>query len=432
MGPENFPSANRERSEGNPLHEYRKWEVQGGLERIRDEIDDRRDEILGYAGHWEALAKNDLTLPRHREEYLKRAAEARNLVDRLDLKAEALERTPEIREVETPEATFRLVYERHDRPHSPNVLEGLDAYAFEQLCFNVPKKTSFYVADSPTSGPFHEVNSSSPDAPVIGLLRESGLPTYSCDISGWSLYQMTDKEFFATDAAQNIGSAAFTVLGAYLLKESAGAIMGESASEAEDAGGRTANGMSRRRFLGIAGKTLAGTMLFAAGGAILGEQYLPGHETLVDGSVYGRFIRAKERLFTALGMTEVVMRLRNAVMAQQLHRVAERISEMDPSDAKPHIGMELGAKHFGIEDCLRMSESERVDLIRRIALTSKLVIESPDRELASFFQYEYQKPAEAWRVERFIDTAISDAFSDYPYRNGSLDETSAESAPTPK
>ncbi|NTW76076.1 MAG: hypothetical protein HGB34_04225 [Candidatus Moranbacteria bacterium] len=420
---ESLQSVNREHVGTDPLHEYRKRKVRDGIERIRSEMDNRRDEVLGYIQQWEALAQNDLTLPRHREEYLTHVAEARDFVERFDKQSERFEQIPEIKEVETDEVIFRLVFERHDQEHSPKVLEGLDAYAFEGCKPFVADEPSFYVIDTLKGGPF----SSEKDAPVCAILRESELPLYSCDVSGQVLNRIADEELFAAGTAQSGSGLALSVLGALLLGDLIDTKIYEYWTKTEKSRTRPESGISRRQFLGIAGKAMAGVALFGFGSGLLGEYQQIKHETLSSDSVYGRFLKAKESLLVALGMKEVTIRLRNAVMAQQLHGVAKQMSGEISSDVKPHIGMELGSAHFGIEDCLRMSETKRVALIRDIMETLKISLESPDKELATFFRYEYLKPAERWYVECFVDPAISEAFGDYPYRKEPSTSTAASS-----
>ena len=104
------------------------------------------------------------------------------------------------------------------------------------------------------------------------------------------------------------------------------------------------------------------------------------------------------------GMYDLVIVLRNAVMAQKLHTIAEHMKENgEYASEKPHVGIEVGAAHSGIESMLTMEEEERLRIIGDIVQPIKDVFEDPKKELAAILKTTYDESTDFWHVKPAFD-----------------------------
>ncbi len=396
------------------VHEYSKTVVEDRLDHYRQQVDSRREMMLSQIRGWETLCANELTLPAHKEAYRRSIAEAKDFIARTDRVLEVFDAVPETKEIIADDAVFRLVYEAHDKEHSPKVLEGLDAYAFESFGTEIQKDDVAIVGDSP-DGPFNfNADTRGADAPVMGVLRESRLPVYGCDVSGEMFKERMDQESTTSMLVSAPFVVGLLVAGSVLAKSAVEQLYDAVIDRDKDKEKTTKDALSRRDFLGMAGKLIAGTALFGGGVGAAAERMLSKNETRIDGSAYGTFLKTKQDILTSLGLYEVTVRFRNLVMAQKLHTIAGLMREEVAEGAKPHVGMELGAAHYGIEDSLRLSEPDRLKLMRDIAENSEMVLGSPDDEVAAMNRYKYDPGV--WESQRIVDPGISEAFVDYPFR----------------
>ncbi|NTW15246.1 MAG: hypothetical protein HGA38_02625 [Candidatus Moranbacteria bacterium] len=400
-------------------HAYEKFMVRYTLDHYRKHVDERREQLTAEISDWKRLRDNPLTLPRKQAEYQRLIDEATSFLGRLDHALEKFDDVSEVREVETEDGTFRLVYEAHVLAHSPKVLDGLDAYAFEVFS-ETPESGDpvSYVADT-GSGPFWFGDGTyDADAPVFDALRESRLPAFKCDVSGATLKEASDTEMRMVSIAEGSLALGMLASGGYLAADAA-----KEASRKPEKG----NGMSRRDFLGLIGKAGVGAALFGGGSMSALEKMVPSNDIPSASTVSGWYLRLRDDILSSLGAYRITAEFRNLVMAQKLHTIAGHMRQEVPEGEKPHVGMELGKNHYGIEETLRMTEAERLARMIDVLKRTGIELESPEEEVASVIRYDYI--GDVWKSTRFVDPAISEAFRKHPSRTAVPTGVSPGSAP---
>jgi len=299
------------------------------------------------------------------------------------------------------------------------VLEGLDAYVFEVFS-ETPESGDpvSYVMDT-GSGPFRFGDGTgNADAPVLDVLREGRLPVFECDVSGATLKGTSDAEMRTVSIVEGSLALGMLASGGYLV-----------ADTVKEAFGRPekGSGMSRRDFLGLMGKAGIGAALFGGGAMSALERMVPNNDIPSASTVQGRYLRLRDDILSLLGAYRITAEFRNLVMAQKLHTIAGHMRQEMSEGGKPYVGMELGKNHCGIEEALRMTESERIVRMIDILKQSGIELESPEEEVASVMRYDYI--GDGWKSTRFVDPAISEAFRKYPSRTAVPSGVSPGSTP---
>lgn len=388
----------------------RKESVNDILDGIRFGLVERQEAMRDSVRTFEALSTNAVTLPRMRDEYRKRVVEATELLTMIDRELESLDRMSEVREVETDSGIFRFVFESHELRHSPEVLRDLDAYAMEAVASDLGQTIERKPdgEDGPLFFPTDERNLIGTNRPIVDVIREARLPLYFCDVAGSTLSRLANGENAREQAVVDAVAAAAVASGGFVAAWNAIKALQE----------RGSSGMSRRTFLKTGAKAIGG-LLFAAGGYGIRTDFGENRNDLhQDDSLLGEYWRRRQELFCRFGMLRFLIELRNLVMAQKLHCIAERERKRGVV-GKPRIGMEIGSGHDRVREAIRMPEDERVAAIRKLLEDAEIVLESPDDEVAALFEHTYsdEDGRREWLSRKIIDSAISEAFKDYPYRN---------------
>jgi hypothetical protein len=363
------------------------------LNEIKEEIEKKKYEL-----------RKPEVLPYMREKHLTEMLEYETFVSDLERELEELRAPKNTKEISTENGDFRIVYEAHEEPNSEGVLRNLDAYA-KEFAMHFSSATQSTVPPTESGGPFGR------DAFADGLLylaiRESGMPVYFCDVfPGDAFFKKIDNEHnrikFLRFLEQIASPAVGMGVGFYTLTEM------KKNKEKKKEGIYT-----RRDFCKIAGLGAAAVGLFGgvAGGIIegsYGTKLGVGESRPVDEHSFLRTMyKKRNEILDMVGIQNILTVLRNAVMAQKLHTIAERMKKNgEYTGEKPHVGIEIGAAHSGIEDMLTMTEEERLQIIGDIAESIKDVFEDPQKEIAAILKTTYDPEDKKWRVQRALDKDI--------------------------
>lgn len=309
--------------------------------------------------------------------------EMKKTISVLDERVARFHNVREISRVETKEAEFVLVYERHDREHSPRVLEELDGYTFEKVTVSFPEgfpgKPDFTFPERVTSGYLGEMN-----RPVIDVMWDKKLPVYICDVSDPAVI----KAVLADEAVSDVVSMGVTIYGVKLLK---------------DAFTKEKKGMSRRAFLQKAGGFLGAGLVLPKSLQYL-DYFFSDHSDFLDDSVQSKLRRLCEDLWRSFGLYSLLVDFRNIIMAQKLHTISKDVISDCSLTRKPRVGMELGAAHYGIEEYLRIPEEARMGKMREALRFFKIPVSAQD--LARIDIYRPSQDGYIWERDCIMDQGI--------------------------
>jgi uncharacterized protein YifE (UPF0438 family) len=269
----------------------------------------------------------------------------------------------EINEMEMDWAKIRIVYEDHHREHHPRVVQGLNAYLFEGVGAWAPGMD------------FDKVNMSANILPnqknVIDFIaRESD--------------RDVDKRILAKDLVDKLSKVPAIY---YSIK-----FMNNIGLESK---------ITRRNFLKLVGA--AGVADVAE--RVLKEKDVPkGHKQLSD------FEKIEQKIIEKFGLSDVLVTLRNALWAQKMYTISKR-DKWEKDEKKPYFGIQVGAKHSGLEDFLRLDEKTRLEIIGEIM--SRYKIPDPEKQIAMILESErYDEEDDSFECKFTVDESIVNAVRD--------------------
>lgn len=300
---------------------------------------------------------------------------------------------PEVKEIDLGNMVARLIYEVHGQGHSPMVVRELDSYASEMMLLldDVEK-----IKANPNGAPV-KIESESEDLSHAAL-KDQGKAIMLIDVfASPELMGLIHKEL----QDEKVAMAGTGVVFAGSALASSYYLLKSLASKVEEN-----KQMSRRRFL----QTLGISAAAATGLVGLGGIPQMTRSQLSEGSVSRKLERGSTQAAEMLGFSEISLLYRNAVMAQKLHGIAERSKgkKVQATDGKPRVGLRIGAAHSGIENMLKMPESERLNFIAKI--THSLKERGIGVDPAGIVRIQYDRKGGAsliYEIDKKIQNAVS-------------------------
>jgi|GEM_PF-7111568 len=307
-----------------------------------------------------------------------------------------IENPSEIQEVDTENVKVRIVYEFHKLEHRKEVLKNLDAYFMEGITLKKNDVSSIKFGEHAYEGM---------DDEVLNELKITGKPIYQCDVNGEYLAGKTIKEAAGEAKKEKLLFLAGLSAGGFFSVKFARDLVRlvKNLKKEKKEGEAKSENISRRKFLGVFGKSMAAILV--ADTAIQATQ---GNKILDQNSPYSKYFKKRQKIMGVFSSRLVGLTLRNAIMAQKICTTSKMMKEK--SGNKPHVGLEIGAAHFGVEDFLRMPEQERIEIIEGLIKEGNLEIKDPENDLALIVREVFNKDKNKWEETRFVDQKIMDIF----------------------
>src|SRR3989338_8106879 len=298
------------------------------------------------------------------------------------------EKVPEnVAILDLPEARYRIIYERHGDVHTAAEVGKVDALAMEvssDLDFSNRKDAEWLLRGlwgrelenrDPETGKRASVERA---WAVKEHLEQNSIPLYLVDISGSKYLEPL-----------MVGSAALNGLEAAAGVSAAGYLATTLKRPKE---------LSRRDLL----RGAIAAAIAAKGGIQAASLAADVEAFTVKGHFQHSDIAKKAlRLNQAVSPEShgVPLTLRNAVWAQKLKDIAQEMKER--KGRKPEIAMRVGAGHSGLEDMLRASPEERLQIIRRYMTVLRPLLDRGGKFMISpIVKYEHDKTNWKWVLSR--------------------------------
>jgi hypothetical protein len=279
------------------------------------------------------------------------------------------ESPPNVVIVETPEGIFRIAYGRHDVPQNPEDVKGVDAIMLESGMLQ------YYLNQEEAIREFPLLYESVQYKNLIKEAAKAKQPIYLTDLDP----RMENAILaFLLQTAEGMGAIGLDLWLLYLLGLK---VITKSKK------------ITRRDFL---------KLLLLAGyfGTQLGESFtypIEGNieEDTLTSKINRFLINLNEKIHPETHM--VILTLRNLIMAQKLTTIAKELQQK--IGKKPEIGIVVGARHIGIEDALKMSKKERMEIIKRILNIPAL--EKLREGIATIARFDYKHEKGQWELTEF-------------------------------
>ena len=284
-----------------------------------------------------------------------------------------------IKTIETPQATYRIIYDRHQLVHSPDEIGDADAYVSEfdpEIDFSEPVGAKAAILKRWERFYQRRGTARNPKASEVIPAFENRLkkmPYYMYDVADTklTLKGIEDNRVYAQVAKIALGLGAAGYLGKNVVSEGL---------------------LTKRKLLRNA---IAAAL--AVGGAAQLAALLPGqaeeHRQLTP--LEKEIQNISEWLNPE--SESLVTTYRNAIWAHKLQRITEDVRIKNP-DKKPVLDIQAGAIHSGLERMLRADPAKRLEYIRRMShIWSKVFDIGPDGVVISAVaRFEYSETEKAW------------------------------------
>jgi DNA polymerase IIIc chi subunit len=278
------------------------------------------------------------------------------------------ESPPNVVIVETPEGIFRIAYGRHKVPQNPEDVKGVDAIMLESGMLQ------YYLNQEEAIKEFPLLYESVQYKNLIKEAAKAKQPIYLTDLDP----RMENAILaFLLQTAEGMGAIGLDLWLLYLLGLK---VITKSKK------------ITRRDFLKLLAAAYFGTELV--------ESFTyPRKGNIEEGTLTRKINRSlinlNEKIHPETNM--VILTLRNLIMAQKLTTIAKELQQK--IGKKPEIGIVVGARHIGIEDALKMSKEERMEIIKRIL--SIPALEKLREGIATIARFDYNQTTEQWELTEF-------------------------------
>lgn len=246
-------------------------------------------------------------------------------------------------EVETENATYRISYELHNATADPDLVDGADGIILEgyynyDIRENIPKAFRGF-SETQMKG-------------VIARSAEQDKPVFSADMS-------VDLLKFASLCLENPVKKKLIEAGELLIG------MGLIQSAISEI--RNTEKISRRNFLRTTGKMIGGAYFgMPAIESVLAGISILTKKILDESSDLRKFSRGLEKVneYAHPELQTMAIEVRNQLIAQKAETIATQLREK--IGKKPNLAIYIGASHFGIEEALKSTQSDRMAKLRTI------------------------------------------------------------------
>ncbi len=300
---------------------------------------------------------------------------------------------------ERPEARYRIIYEMHGVPHSPEEFGSPDAMAMELITTKKGsyenKETAEKIVTDFWANELKRVpdNKKSEATAEVEYIKNHNIPLYLMDIIDLEgLFQRWGSlEMFLKPVEMTAATAAGVYGGKLIAKN-------------------LDREMSRRDFLKLAGT--------GAVGGYFGTHIL---ETVLNQMDYSRkkhlnlsparriFRKIQEKIHPETERLLII--LRNALWAQKLEAIAKHL--MEEKHRRPEIAVKVGAYHIGLEDMLLEPAGKRSEIIKKFIL--KFATNQGQVAISPITRVEFSKKEGRWlATDSFREPALEEIEKSLP------------------
>lgn len=279
------------------------------------------------------------------------------------------EKSPKgVKEIETPEATFRIVYESLER--KPEILGNFNGLVLEvtypQVDYSKPElaeKKLQDLAESKTQKAF------------IETARKKNKPLFFTDT------YLADEIILLRTGLQVLELGTGFALLANLLNKS-----GEGELK-----------LNRRQFL----KALGG--MFLTGDALIRAvlRSFPDDEESMRQKFAKSVIESGEKIHPE--RDAIILTLRNHLMAQKMKTIAKTLIN---KNEKPEVAILIGAGHTGIEKALEKEDKERIELVNKLLKIPGL--KKTKEKIATIARLDFDEKEGRWKATILKDPKLTE------------------------
>jgi hypothetical protein len=263
---------------------------------------------------------------------------------------------PNLVELETGQAYYRIFYNNHSIPSDPESLKGCDAFFTEFVYRDLQSVGQRFEESLKKDAPSEETIFKSDQQgirPVILRVAETNVPIFLVDASNRSLEATSLKDEFFSKLVVKIaeGGAALFVLKSLNLD-----LAKDISSDKK---------MSRRDFLKRGLKLAGGSYLISPAIESVAEWLVVNTEKQPDERTWKRWVQRETAGVNQWLHPEFKTKLvdfRNTLMAQKSEAAAKVLQQT--LQRKPTILLAVGGAHFGIEKSFRQLEQTRIEEIK--------------------------------------------------------------------
>ncbi len=279
---------------------------------------------------------------------------------------------PNVVMLEKPEAVYRIIYGYHDQPQKAGDLGTPQALVLETATRDYSEKHLAENLLSYFTGHIQYKN-------IIRVCQEQAIPIYFTDTTDYGAHQLLAYGLAHLEA---ITGAALVLNLAKDFKKKTG----------------------RREFLGMMGKGLAATYLFGPFMMfwVNGNLAISQEQSV---RLVGRFLEDLVEN-THPETDQIIITLRNYLMAQKLKAVAQDITTPNTPQSKPEVAIVLGASHTGIENALQKEDQARTELVHRLLQVPGLG--ESGKKIATITRLDFDKSKNSWVATKiFKDPSLA-------------------------